>query len=117
MKRDMNLVRDLMLYIEERDTTSFDSAVPSPIVHFTPTQVVEHVRLLIDAGLATGMDVSSFANPAWLDVKLTWQGHDFLELARPETRWKKALATVAQQGAALTIEVLTRVLQQSMMGG
>ena len=43
---------------------------------------------------------------------LTYKGHDFLEHARDETRWKKAKETIGRLGGALTTQTLLTVLKQ-----
>lgn len=117
MKRDMDLVRALLLYMEERDSTDFSMRNPSPIEHYTPQQVAEHIRLMVQSGLVTGIDASTFDGQAWLNLRLSWAGHDFIELARPEARWKKALTIATQQGFALTVDVMSHTLQKVMLGG
>ena len=41
---------------------------------------------------------------------LTWKGHDFIDHARDEVTWKRAVDTIARAGGAMTIEVLKAVL-------
>jgi hypothetical protein len=36
--------------------------------------------------------------------RLTWEGHEFLDAARDEKRWKKAMSTVKEKGGTITIE-------------
>lgn len=63
MKRDLNLVRKMLLAIEEAPTgwapeLSFEG--------YTQAQVGYHAYLLIDAGLARGSDASTMGSEAFL---------------------------------------------------
>jgi hypothetical protein len=41
-------------------------------------------------------------------------GHDFLDTARDENQWKKAMTTVNEKGGAVTIGVLIQILSDLM---
>ena len=47
-------------------------------------------------------------------VNLTWEGHEFAEAARDETRWEKAMGIVTEKGGAITIDVLKNLLSSLM---
>jgi hypothetical protein len=49
-------------------------------------------------------------------TSLTWQGHEFAEAARDETRWKKAMGMVADKGGSITLAVLQQLLISLMRG-
>ena len=53
MKRDMDLIRELLLKIEDHDpnSSSYDSI---EIEGHSPREICEHVRLLESAGLIAG---------------------------------------------------------------
>ena len=78
---------------------------------YTPSQVGYHAYLVVDAGLAKGVDVTTSGSeaPAALITSLTWAGHEFAEAARDETRWKKAMTIVGDKGGAITFELLEAV--------
>ena len=47
--------------------------------------------------------------------RLTMEGHDFLESARDESRWNKAMKTVSEKGGgAISIGVLVQLLSALM---
>ena len=116
MKRDMDLVRGILLYVEEHNAWQWRSTNSSPIAGYTPAQVTEHIGLLIQGGLLDGKDMSTLTAVAWHNLKLTWQGHDFIELARSDTRWGKARDTILNQGLAVTVEVISEMLRRMMLG-
>jgi Hypothetical protein (DUF2513) len=74
--------------------------------------VYEHVLLLRDYELAEVRDPGrGLSGPSGVIIdRLTMAGHDFLDAARDETRWQKAMKTVNEKGGAVTIGVLIQLL-------
>jgi hypothetical protein len=114
MKRDLELIRKMVLAIEAApsgyapDDLKFDG--------YTDAQVGYHAHLLIDAGLAKGEDVSELGSesPEGFISSLTWDGHEFADAARDETRWRKAMGVVQEKGGTVTIGALTQLLVSLM---
>ncbi|MBW4692462.1 MAG: DUF2513 domain-containing protein [Lyngbya sp. HA4199-MV5] len=79
-------------------------------------EVCEHILLLGDAGLAEVRDLGrTYDAPSGVVIdRLTMAGHDFLDSARDENRWKKAMKTVNEKGGAVTIGVLIQILSALM---
>jgi hypothetical protein len=113
MKRDLELIRKMLLAIEESPSGwAPEYRGPSQFDGYTTAQVAYHAYLLIDAGLAQGRDVTQFdaEAPEGRITSLTWAGHEFIDAARDEGRWKKAMTTVAQKGGVITLDVLKQLL-------
>ncbi len=104
MKRDMDLIRDLLLRIESDPT--FDG------VHWIPfdksyefaghsfEEVTYHVDLLFEARLIKGND----RGDAPMIRGLTWEGHEFLDDIKDSGIWEKTKARVAVlPGVALSV--------------
>jgi len=89
LKRDMDLIRSLLLRAETAET---GSAPNGAFENYNDATVGYHNYLLVDAGLAKGTDVATrgSSGPNWLLTHLTSAGHDFLDAAREPTRWNKA---------------------------
>jgi Hypothetical protein (DUF2513) len=47
-------------------------------------------------------------------TRLTWDGHEFLDAARDDTRWQKAKRYIVEKGSGLSFEVLQGVLMKLM---
>lgn len=79
-------------------------------------EVYEHILLLGDSGLAIVRNLGhTQRGPSGVALdRLTSAGHDFLETARDDSRWKKAMKTVEEKGGAVTIGVLTQILSALM---
>jgi len=109
MKRDMDLIRKLLLQLEELDGTGVS---PSNLLEgYTGEQIGYHAFLLADAGLAIGCDCSSSSSflPQYDLNGLTWNGHEFLDAARNETNWKKAKERFSGVGG-FSLSVLKELL-------
>ena len=86
MKRDMDLIREILLKIEGLD----DSQYGFPVCGYQQEVVDYNMDLLISAGLVNGKMTYSQHGPAKAFVQgLTWGGHDFLEAVRSESVWAK----------------------------
>jgi hypothetical protein len=106
MKRDMELVRELMLAIESPDNSGLEAA------GYDESQISYHLELLIEAKLIIGEVHHYLGNrlPAITVDRLSWEGHEFLENARNEPVWKEAMKTIADRGGSTTVGVLTQLL-------
>lgn len=107
MKRDMNLIRSLLLEVEGEE--------PKPdLTKYSEEQQVYHCALLIEAGLVDGAVVpNEIGYPAATSIiKLTWAGHEFLDAARDEESWQKTTQRIAKAGGSFTIPILTEILTQ-----
>ena len=103
MKRDMDLVRRILIEIEEKDNEI-------QIEGYSPEQINYHIRLLLEAELIRATDVSSFDGEEYLIDGLTWQGHEFLDQARSETVWNKAKKFLSEKGVDLSLHALKTAL-------
>ena len=110
MKRDMDLVRKILLALEEYEHGNAPDELN--IEGYSEEQIGYHVHLMNKAGLLRAVDitVSGSASPQAIPSGLTWEGHDFLEAAREPSRWQAALQIAKEKGAALTFEILKTIL-------
>lgn len=114
MKRDMDLVREIMLKVE--------ALPPGPPVLYRIGEVedlvlLNHLEMLIEAGLVRGKISRSQGSRG--DVigisTLTWEGHEWIDTVRDPRVWDATKATLQESGAApsfeLTKAVATRILR------
>lgn len=107
MKRDLDLARHLLLDIENRGTDCSVSVLRSGSNHQSEEQIRHHLRLLIDAGLLKEIDRTSAGIPC---VRLTHDGHELLELARSDTRWREAKHACQERLGGLSLSVIQGIL-------
>jgi hypothetical protein len=78
-------------------------------------QINYHALLILDAGLALGQDISGLGGSAEGGIsRLTWEGHEFLDAARDESRWKQAISMVGGTAGTVTMGVLKELLVQML---
>ena len=124
MERDLDLCREILQALEdhpERLHTDRPNISGKPAV-----EVGYNLDLLCEAGLVWSYfkHLESLARDAELakgashqmDVRgfdsyrLTWAGHEFLDAARDNTRWKAAKSKVLESTGGLTFEFVKAVL-------
>ncbi len=100
MKRDPDLIRDLLDYIEKNhDGVNSITSNEIKFKDYDEIQIAYHLSLLRDAGLILGKGTSAFKGPPlWIISRLTNDGHDFIEAARNDTAWKKTKDKMAEAG-------------------
>jgi len=107
MKRDLNLFRKLVLIAEDtkRGVTKLYAE------GYSQSQVGFHAHLVVEAGLAKGVDMTIHGNdgPQAVITSLTWAGHEFADLVRDDDRWNNALSTMTQ-GGQVSFQALKRLL-------
>ena len=101
MKRNMELVRELLLRVEA------DEGFGSLASKYSQEEIVGHVEILLDAKLLEGKvyhDLSGDPGSAYIQ-RLTWAGHEFLDNARNDTVWNKVTATIMNAATTASFEV------------
>lgn len=124
MKRDMDLIREILRQMEEFSDLLGEVKIKAE--GRSSDEVNYHVYLLHQAGLIQA--VSAVAGGAgaraqrsagvlvqsdsfkYIPLRLTWQGHEFLDAARNDTLWRKVKAKVLAGGGGLVFEVLKAAL-------
>ena len=111
MKRDMDLARKILLQVEECvECDGSTGWLKVDVNGHSQSETLYHVRLLYGAGLIDVHDESSLAGQALWPKRLTWEGHEFLDAAREDTRWQKAKRLVFEKTGGLSFDVLKAVL-------
>ncbi len=117
MKRDMDLVREILMEVESWDRGSEWRRVS--LEGRGKDEMDWHVRIMSDAGLIRA--VQSVETGEALVERLTWDGHEFLDSARDDARWEAAKKTVTEKTGALGFDVLKALLSQlvrdAVLGG
>lgn len=103
MKRDMDLIREILLRTENEE--EYPEAEKGVIVH--------HLDLCIEAGLLKGEllpGIDSTPRGAAVE-RLTWAGYEFLDAARTESVWKAVKAGVSKAGVSIGLPLLLEALK------
>ena len=107
MKRDMELIREILFFVEEScDGTQYVSVEKAHLHERDSDIIYEHCRLLADKKLVIATLTDD--KQCYFD-SLTWDGHDFLDNARNSTVWSATKKAAGQ----LSFGVFQEVLKQS----
>ena len=114
MKRNMDLIRKILIVIEEYphfpEIVSGKPAISFDIPDHDEEEIYYHLKLLSEAGLILTSSGRTFSYR--LVQGLTWQGHEFLELMKKDTHWNKAKEAMKETGG-MAFEVLMRILLET----
>ena len=106
MKRDFDLIRKILLYVEENhDGNTF---IMHNLDGYENNVFIYHCKLLSDVGLLDG-EVEGFLGPEdseFVCRGLTWAGQDYLANIKNDTVWNKVKKTALEKGIDLTLDII-----------
>lgn len=116
MKRDMDLVRDILLLVERADSAVGIEDIDLP--RRSAAEVEYHVRImasagLLDATICYGWDGSAVG--ACIDG-LTWEGQDMLDAVRDARVWSRARDAIRRGVGSTTFGVVKSVCEAAAVG-
>ncbi len=109
MNRNMDLVRDLLLAIENdpkldgKTVNVLNQPSDIGITDFTLEEIEYHLVMLIDQGLVDGKITPQMPI---IFSKLTWQGHDFIDAIRDPDVWQRTKEG-AKKAGGFSLELLS----------
>lgn len=112
MTRDMELIREILIAIE-KEFSDPRAVITLEIPGYDPEYVSYHVMLLNEAKLINARDRNIDQIFLWQPTSLTWEGHEFLDAARNDSTWNKAMTKIKGQAASAPFEVVKAVVIQT----
>lgn len=114
MKREMNLIREILLWAEKQDH-GYINKNPDFEGH-SAEEIGYHVHLIGQAGLAIVRDDSNVISksPSAYLSSLTNEGYEFIGAARDETLWAKAQAKFLNGATSVTLCVIQKWLESQI---
>jgi hypothetical protein len=114
MRRDMDLIRKIMLQIESDGNVLL-------IEGYKKDLILKHLELLEEAGLikAYFIRTEEVGIVSAQGERLTWYGHEFLDAARNDTLWNKAKGIIGEKTGSVSfaiLQILLIELSKSAMG-
>jgi hypothetical protein len=110
MKRDMSLVREVLLRVEALDMPPAARAIcrgwdpEFKIEGYSEQLVDQHLRLLTEAGFINGKPAAD----AVMLEGLTWEGHEFLDTVRSPEIWRRTKEAAGKVGG-VSISILAEI--------
>jgi hypothetical protein len=118
LKRDPDLIRDILLKYEESDFNHFEERLATSwgiLEKGTDTEQgkqnqrhAEHVRWLLDDGMLVQL------TGAKTHVRMTSSACDFIENVKNEGIWAETKAAVAKEGGSVALELLKKVAMETV---
>lgn len=107
MQRDMDLVRNILIWIEAQEHAR-NIGWKIKVDGYNDEQVGYHCHLMNEAGLIVAADSTYFESlsPQAVPTCLTWAGHDFLDSVKDATLWAKAKKHVIVPAGGVAFNVL-----------
>ena len=120
MKRDLDLIRKILLEVEScDDPDGIFNTMDINIEGYRAELIQYHVGLLIDAGLVTSpggtvgfMDASFIS---YFSVNLTWTGHELLDNAKNESVWQTVKKDLGSKWDSVSFSALQTLLDQAAL--
>lgn len=107
MKRDLDLVRSILIYVEKAED---EVDAKDLVTDSWPFEIVAyHIRLMAHHGLVDLSDDTRDMNGETLSLTvsgLTWDGQDYLDAIRDPKVWAKVKKTVKEAIGSTTFEVV-----------
>jgi hypothetical protein len=104
MKRDMNLVREILIKLENHNEKEFVGYFT--LEEYDDDLVTYHLGIMDDAGIIGGRFLYADDKMLWSSLKISWDGHEFLDAIKNENVWSKVKGVVQEKGGSIPFEIL-----------
>jgi hypothetical protein len=120
MKRNMDLIRKILIQIEEHDESQ-GAFVRADVDGHTSEEVIYHCVLLKEAGLIEAEIMQYCVGHGDAAIsRLTWAGHEFLDATKSSKVWEGAKAFAVKTTGTVTLEgiklAIPHVMKMLMSG-
>ena len=116
MKRNMDLIRTILLRVEELGDPGLEpETTDSLFKDYDPTEVNHHIKILEQDKYLfayTRPLVTGSFKIKWIIEGMTMEGHEFVEASRDNERWEQAKKTVFSKVGSFVLDSILQVLLQ-----
>lgn len=110
MKRDMELIRKILFYIEENYKAGQKWICAINIEGYEEDVVMEHIILAYQNGFIQEIqDVSTLEGKSYFVGNLSNSGYDFLDKVRSDTVWNKTKKTIKENGLPMLTGTISTI--------
>ena len=113
MKRDWDVIRDVLIEVESLDGAARHQFGYSEGGDQDPARVAQAL-LLWKAGFIEALDAGAMDGAAILAPELTWAGHDLLDTLRSKPVWDRIKTTAKDKGIELTFDAVKSLGQLAL---
>lgn len=108
MKLNNELIRDILIYIEDVTDGVKPVYKEIKIEGYTQSEIIYHLRLLTDGGYVSQCQ-ATIGNPICFKG-LTWKGHEYLESIRDRYIWQEVKRNVENSGIKnTTLDIIQKL--------
>lgn len=104
MKRDWDLIREVLTEIEQLDPAKHEHIQYGPASSSSEPVKASQAVLLWRAGFLLGVDASSSDGDAVIAQDLSWAGHELLDSMRSKVVWERIKVIAQAKGLELTFD-------------
>ena len=108
MKRDLDLMRNVLLHVEA-DDWGHDYAANIKITGKEMADVIYQAMLAWDNGLLDATDSSTKDGPNLYVRRLTSKGHDYLDYVRDQSAWGHIKRALSESALPPTVDMVIKV--------
>jgi hypothetical protein len=110
MKRDMDLLRSVLFFIEENYKAGSGTSLSVHIDGYDDYVVYEHVQLAYQSGLiGKTLDTSNLTSFSCFVGNITNAGYDYLDKIRDDTVWNKTKEVIKKKGLPMVVDTIKTV--------
>ena len=107
----MDIIRAILLTVKNCDEQTVQII---KLDEYPQKAVNSHIYLLVQAGFIIATDMRSpspsSSEPDWLQIELTWDGHDFIDDAQDEEVWAQVKQAVAEKGGNVSLAIISGLI-------
>jgi len=109
MKRDMDLIREVLLEIEKKYVST--AIYNLKIEGYDMATIAYHCKILHEAGLISSYNANYTSDGIYSFVvgSLTWEGNDYLDKVRDDSIWSKTKEVIIQKGIPLVFDTIKTI--------
>ena len=96
----MDLIREILLQVEERKNSNTLTLVD--VEGRSRDEICGHVQMLEEAGFVDGASYESVP----MIVRLTWDGHEFLDSVRDPAIWANVTKKLTEVGGTASFDIV-----------
>jgi hypothetical protein len=106
MKRDIELCRDILKYVQ--DNGKLYKYVKIELPQYDDESIIYNLELLIDANFLE----SDLAQYKEVYSRIKWEGHEFLANVLDDTKWNKAKKAIGPKLLSASFSVMVSLLNE-----
>ncbi len=112
MKRDLDLLRDILLFIEEQDQSNWALISEwGDLYDIEPRTLNQHIQLLNEAEFIEIADISdvTYDGQRLYPKRITMAGYDYLDNVRDPKIWKATKKSLQKLGGSASLPIIQKI--------